>query len=67
MEMTTANVFELILNRPDLWRKTGRPMQQRLNYLDKFKNDINVTTDAKEKIIAEAGYTVKQEKLWNEP
>jgi hypothetical protein len=66
-DITTAQAFERLLNRPDQWRRTGRPMQQRLNFLDKLKNGINVTTDTKEKILAEAGYTVKQQTLWNEP
>jgi len=66
-DITTAQAFEHLVNRPDLWRKTGRPMQQRLNLADKLKNSTNITLDTKEKILTEAGYTVKQEKLWLEP
>lgn len=66
-ELTTALAFEALLNRPDQWRQTGRPMQQRLNFLDKLKNGTNVTLDTKEKILKEAGYSEKQVTLWNEP
>jgi hypothetical protein len=64
--LTTAVAFEQLINRPDQWRKTGRPMQQRLNFLDKLKNSQNVSLDTKEKILTEAGYTVAQEKIWKE-
>ena len=66
-ELTTAQAFELLVNRADLWRTTGRPMQQRLNILQKLQKDINITLDTKEKILLEADFSVKQEKLWNEP
>jgi hypothetical protein len=64
---STQEAFERLLDRPDLWRKTGRPMQQRFSLKNKLRNGINVTIDTKEKILAEAGYTVKQETIWRFP
>ena len=66
-ELTTAKAFEQLLSQPERWRKTGRPMQQRLNWLDKLKNNINVSIDTKEKILSEAGYTIQKVTLWKMP
>lgn len=65
--MTTDQSFLQLCGRPDLWRRTGRPMQQRLRILNKLKNDITITLDTKEKILVEAGFSVKQEKVWKWP
>ncbi|WP_211221705.1 hypothetical protein [Spirosoma panaciterrae] len=64
--LTTDAAFERLLNRPDLWRRTGRPMHQRLNFLQKLKAGKVITLDTKIKILEEAGNQPLQVMLWSE-
>ena len=65
--LSTAAAFTRLLNRPDQWRRTGRPMPQRLDFLYKLKKGINVTIDTQEKILLESGYTTQKVTTWQEP
>ncbi|QHV98279.1 hypothetical protein [Spirosoma endbachense] len=64
---TTDEAFEIVLSSPELWQKTGRPVEQRIKYLHKYRNQIPITADLKEKILRQAGCQIAQNTLWNEP
>ncbi|GAB3962991.1 hypothetical protein GCM10028805_65210 [Spirosoma harenae] len=62
--LSTTEALKLLLDRSDLWSKTGRPMRQRTNYKSMLNTGHTFPLKLKMKLLTEAGFTLKQEAIW---
>lgn len=66
-EYNTNRAIETLLNNPYYWSLTGLPTNQRRQFANMLKNGKGISLDKKEQLLEKAGFTVKQEKIWNLP
>ncbi|RYC69811.1 MULTISPECIES: hypothetical protein [Spirosoma] len=60
-------MFDILVNSPYYWSLTGRNNGLRRQYVHTLGRGEGISLDKKEQLLAEAGFTVAQEKLWNLP
>ena len=65
---STLKAFELLVTVDYYWALTGLPKTKRDYYRSVFKSGSKpITLDKMEELLALAGFSVKQEKVWNVP
>ncbi|GAB3550557.1 hypothetical protein [Spirosoma fluminis] len=66
-EKGTHDAFEILVNSPYYWSLTGESNNLRRQFSSMLKNGKGISLDKKEDMLAKAGFTVKQEKIWKLP
>lgn len=64
--MTTKETFKAIISRRGWYQDLDIPVNTAKSLAKRFR-DNQLSLDKIEEIIQKAGYTVKQEKLWDPP
>lgn len=66
-ELGTHLAFETLVNSAYYWSLTGLPFVSRRQFANSLRTGKGVSLDKKEALLEQAGFSVKQEKLWNLP
>ena len=66
-DTTTEAGFKLLLESDYYWSKTEESSAMRRSYRKRLNDGSLLSVKKMEELLEKAGFTVKQEKLWNLP